>query len=85
MIEYVAILLLNVGWFVQMKRIVNRKSSDDISLFNLFIMTSGFILLQTYTLTEAWDPVYALSNFVGLTGVLGMIAVTLIYRRKNDE
>jgi len=77
---FIAILLLNVGWFVQIGRVIERKSSDDISLANLIIMISGFVLLQTYTFVAAWDPIYAISNFVGLFGVVSMMVVTIKYR-----
>lgn len=80
LVATIAVILLNIGWAAQGWRVYKRKSSDDISLVQLFIMMIGFILLQIYTFTEAWDIIYVISNFVGLFGVTALSALTIKYR-----
>jgi len=64
----VSIIVLNIGWWVQVYKVVTTKKCEDLSLAFMGLGFVSFIGLQIYTI-EYGNMIYILGNQIGMTGV----------------
>jgi MtN3 and saliva related transmembrane protein len=76
--------LMAVSPLLQVRRIVSRRSSADVSLAYLFVLQFGFGLWVAYGLA-AGNPVVAVPNAMAFTVGVMTIFVAWRYRRPTDR
>ncbi|GEM_PF-5155613 len=81
-IGYVSIIILNLGWWIQVCHVLKTRHVKGISRPFLSVMFSCFIFLQYYTWTiHNW--VYLVGNGIGMAGVGVLLVLTEVYREKD--
>lgn len=73
-------VLMNVGLFFQFRKIVKRKSSNDISLAYYSVLLPGSALWLVYGIYLDNVPLIV-GNIVGVSGVLAVLLAALAYRK----
>ena len=75
----VSIVLLNLGWGIQVFQVVKTKQTRDISLLFLIVAFFSFIGLQVYTVLEVDNMVYIIGNSIGMTFVGILLVLKIKY------
>ena len=79
LLGYVSIIILNLGWWIQVLHVLRTKHVKGISRPFLAVMFTCFIALQYYTWTiRNW--VYLVGNGIGMAGIGVLLFLTGIYR-----
>ena len=73
----VSVILLNLGWGIQVFQVIKTKQTRDLSLLFLMIAFFSFIGLQIYTILEVDNMVYIIGNSIGMTfvGILLLLKI----------
>lgn len=66
----VSVIMLNLGWGIQVFQVIKTKQTRDLSFLFLTIAFFSFIGLQIYTLLEVDNMVYIIGNSIGMTFVV---------------
>lgn len=77
-------VLMGVSPALQIRRMVVRKSSSDVSVGYFGILTGGFVLWLLYGLAIGNAPLI-ITNVVAVTVGLATIAVARLYRRRDAQ
>ena len=77
-------VLMRVSPALQIRRMVVRKSSSDVSVGYFGILTGGFVLWLLYGLAIGNAPLI-ITNVVAMTVGLATIAVARLYRRRDAQ
>ncbi len=75
----VSIVLLNLGWGIQVFQVVKTKQTRDLSLLFLIVAFFSFIGLQVYTVLEVDNMVYIIGNSIGMTFVGILLVLKIKY------
>ena len=75
----VSIVLLNLGWGIQVFQVVKTKQTRDLSLLFLIVAFFSFIGLQIYTVLEVDNMVYIIGNSIGMTFVGILLVLKIKY------
>lgn len=75
----ISIILLNLGWGIQVFQVVKTKQTRDISLLFLIVAFFSFIGLQVYTVLEVDNMVYIIGNSIGMTFVGILLVLKIKY------
>ncbi|MFO7793245.1 MAG: hypothetical protein R6W73_09770 [Candidatus Saliniplasma sp.] len=75
----VSIILLNLGWGIQVFQVVKTKQTRDLSLLFLTVAFFSFIGLQIYTILEVDNMVYIIGNSIGMTFVGVLLVLKIKY------
>ncbi len=73
----ISIIMLNMGWGIQVYQVAKTKQTRDLSLMFLLVAFFSFIGLQIYTVLEVENLVYIIGNTIGVSFV-GMLLVLKI-------
>jgi uncharacterized protein with PQ loop repeat len=74
-------ILMGLSPALQIKRIIERRHSDDVSMPFLAIIAIGTALWTSYGVAVG-DPVIIIGNFFGVVGNLTALAVVYRYRTR---
>jgi MtN3 and saliva related transmembrane protein len=77
-------VLMGVSPILQIRRMVVRKSSSDVSVSYFGILTGGFVLWLLYGLAIGNAPLI-ITNVVAVTAGLATIAVARLYRHRDPQ
>jgi MtN3 and saliva related transmembrane protein len=77
-------VLMGVSPVLQIRRMIARKSSSDVSVGYFGILTGGFVLWLLYGLAIGNSPLIV-TTIVAMTVGLATIAVARLYRRHDPE
>jgi MtN3 and saliva related transmembrane protein len=77
-------VLMGVSPVLQIRRMIVRKSSSDVSVGYFGILTGGFVLWLLYGVAIGNTPLI-LTNIVAVTVGFATIAVARLYRRRDAE
>jgi MtN3 and saliva related transmembrane protein len=75
-------VLMGVSPVLQIRRMIVRKSSSDVSVGYFAILTGGFVLWLLYGLAIGNTPLIV-TNIVAVTVGFATIAVARLYRRRE--
>ncbi len=75
----VSVICLNMGWGIQVFRVIKTKQTRDLSLTFLTVAFISFIGLQIYTVLEVANLVYIIGNTIGATFVGVLLFLKLKY------
>jgi uncharacterized protein with PQ loop repeat len=75
-------VLMGVSPVLQIRRMIVRKSSSDVSVGYFGILTGGFVLWLLYGLAIRNTPLIV-TNIVAVTAGVATIAVARLYRRRD--
>jgi len=75
----ISIVLLNLGWGIQVFQVVKTKQTRDLSLLFLIVAFFSFIGLQIYTVLEVDNMVYIIGNSIGMTFVGILLVLKIKY------
>jgi len=75
----VSIVLLNLGWGIQVFQVVKTKQTRDLSLLFLTVAFFSFIGLQVYTVLEVDNMIYIIGNSIGMTFVGILLVLKIKY------
>ncbi len=75
----ISIILLNLGWGIQVFQVVKTKQTRDLSLLFLIVAFFSFIGLQVYTVLEVDNMVYIIGNSIGMTFVGILLVLKIKY------
>ncbi len=73
----ISIIILNMGWGIQVFHVVKTKKTRELSLLFLSVAFVSFIGLQIYTVLEVQNLVYIIGNSIDISfvGVLLILKV----------
>ncbi|HMG31587.1 MAG TPA: SemiSWEET family transporter [Jiangellaceae bacterium] len=77
-------VLMGVSPVLQIRRMIVRKSSSDVSVGYFGILTGGFVLWLLYGLAIGNTPLIV-TNIVAVTVGFATITVARLYRRRDAE
>ncbi|MDG6221399.1 MAG: hypothetical protein QCI38_08150 [Candidatus Thermoplasmatota archaeon] len=83
MLGYSSIIILNMGWWIQVYHVLRTKHARDISLLFLVTTITCFIGLQAYT-WFIYNPVYLVGNGIGIAGVSVLLALKIKYGKNGN-
>ncbi len=75
----ISIIGLNMGWGIQIYRVIKTKQTRDLSLMFLIVAFISFLGLQLYTVHEVGNLVYIIGNSVGVTFVGVLLILKIRY------
>ncbi len=75
----ISIIGLNMGWGIQIYRVIKTKQTRDLSLMFLIVAFISFLGLQLYTVLEVGNLVYIIGNSVGVTFVGVLLILKIRY------
>ncbi|MFW5903945.1 MAG: hypothetical protein ACOC89_02770 [Candidatus Saliniplasma sp.] len=75
----VSVIMLNLGWGIQVFQVIKTKQTRDLSFLFLTIAFFSFIGLQIYTLLEVDNMVYIIGNSIGMTFVGILLVLKIKY------
>ncbi|MCK4718305.1 MAG: hypothetical protein KAT70_06515 [Thermoplasmata archaeon] len=79
---YVSIIVLNLGWWIQVRHVAKTRRATGISVLFLFTVLFSFTALQIYTL-QVGNRVYIVVNSIGMAGVAALLFLVLRYRDRE--
>ncbi|MFO7991888.1 MAG: hypothetical protein R6U61_06315 [Thermoplasmata archaeon] len=73
----ISIIMLNMGWGIQVFQVLKTKQTRDLSLMFLVVAFFSFIGLQIYTVLDVNNLVYIIGNTIGVTfvGILLLLKI----------
>ncbi|HET6685661.1 MAG TPA: SemiSWEET family transporter [Jiangellaceae bacterium] len=77
-------VLMGVSPVLQIRRMIVRRSSSDVSVGYFGILTGGFVLWLLYGVAIGNTPLIV-TNIVAVTVGFATIAVARLYRRRDAE